>query len=99
MSGNYDDQPPACRDFCTQLKIWRDITMKSFIKSAMLLSGLALGGQAFAAHTCTATPSNTGGNFFQVDVSVTNTGTTALSSWTVTLNFPEQITPVAEWNV
>ncbi|HEX5055699.1 MAG TPA: hypothetical protein VFX02_04290, partial [Gammaproteobacteria bacterium] len=64
---------------------------KTLIKWGMLLSSLLLGNQAFAAYTCTATPSNTGGTFFQVDVSVTNSGTTALSSWTVTLNFPEQV--------
>ncbi|HEX5056452.1 MAG TPA: hypothetical protein VFX02_08130, partial [Gammaproteobacteria bacterium] len=62
--------------------------MKTCIRLAVLLSSLSLGSQAFAAYTCTATPSNTGGTFFQVDVSVTNSGTTALSSWTVTLNFP-----------
>ena len=77
--------------------------MKAFIKLGMLLSGLVLclllNGQAFAAHSCTATPSNTGGTFFQVDVSVTNTGTSALSGWTVTLNFPEQVTVTNQWNV
>jgi hypothetical protein len=66
----------------------RVYTMKILPRLGMLLSGLLLGGQVFAEHSCTATPSNTGGTFFQVDVSVTNTGTTALSGWTVTLNFP-----------
>src|SRR3982751_708952 len=74
------------------------ITMKLFIKLAILSAGLLLGAQAFAAYTCTATPSNTGGTFFQLDVSVTNSGTTALSSWAVTLNFPEQVTITTQWN-
>ena len=77
--------------------------MKFFPKYGLLLSCLALGlllnGQAFAAHSCTATPSNTAGTFFQVDVSVTNTGTAALSGWTVTLNFPEQVSVTNQWNV
>src|SRR5678816_3706814 len=72
--------------------------MKTLIKLGMLLPALLLGNQTFAAYTCTATPSNTGGTFFQVDVSVTNTGTTALSGWTVTLNFPEQVTITNQWN-
>src|SRR5688500_4638983 len=54
--------------------------------------------QAFGAYSCTATPSNTGGTFFQLDLSVTNTGTTALSGCTVTLNFPEQVTVTNAWN-
>src|SRR5688572_17204896 len=73
--------------------------MKTYIKFGMLLSSLLLCNQAFAAHSCTATPSNTGGTFFQVDVSITNTGTTALSSpTTVTLTFPEQVTITTQWN-
>ena len=72
--------------------------MKTFIKLGMLLSGFMLGNPAFAAYTCTATPSNTGGTFFQVDVSVTNGRTTALSAWTVTLTFPEQVTITTQWN-
>src|ERR1044071_6863482 len=74
------------------------IQMRAFIRSAILLSGLLSNGHAFAAYTCTATPSNTGGTFFQVDVSVTNSGTTALTGWTVTLNFPEQVTVTTQWN-
>src|SRR5687768_4948827 len=73
--------------------------MKTFIKLGILLSGLLLGNQAFAAYTCTATPSNTGGTSFQLDVSVTNSGTTALSSWTLTFAFPEQVTITNQWNV
>ena len=76
--------------------------MKTFMKLGALLSGLLLGlfsnGQAFAAHSCTATSSNTGTSF-QLDVSVTNTGTTALSNWTVTFDFPEQVTITNQWNV
>src|SRR5688500_11859410 len=72
--------------------------MKTFVKLGMLLSSLLLGNQAFAAHSCTATPSNTGGTAFQVDVSVTNTGTTALTGWTVTLTYPEQATGTTQWN-
>jgi hypothetical protein len=76
--------------------------MKMLIKLGMLsglLLGLLLNGQAFAAHSCTATPSNTGGTSFQVDVSVTNTGTTALSSWSVTLAWPEQVCWTSDWNI
>src|SRR5687767_1086754 len=72
--------------------------MKTYIKFGMLLSSLLLGNQAFAAYACTATPSNTAGTGFQVDVSVTNSGTTAISSWTVTLAFPEQVTVTNSWN-
>src|SRR5688572_31547622 len=72
--------------------------MKTFIKLGMLLSSLMLGNQAFAAHSCTATPSNTGGTFFQVDISITNTGTTALTGWTITLNFPETVTVTNAFN-
>src|SRR5688572_10466579 len=76
--------------------------MKRFIKYGMLLYGLVLGlllnGHAFAAHSCSIIQ-NSSGNQFQVDVSVTNTGTTALSNWTVTLNFPEQVTINNQWNV
>src|SRR6187549_2059740 len=73
--------------------------MKTFIKYGMLLSSLLLGNQAFAAHSCTFTASNTAGTSFQLDVSVTNTGTTALTSWTVTFTFPEQVTITNQWNV
>src|SRR5690349_1142458 len=73
--------------------------MKSFAKYGLLLSGLLLGSQAYAAHTCTATPSSTGSTSFQINVGVTNTGTTALSGWTVTLNFPETVTLTNQWNV
>jgi hypothetical protein len=34
-----------------------------------------------------------------VDISITNTGTTALTGWTVTLNFPETVTITNQWNV
>src|SRR5688572_5910775 len=77
--------------------------MKTLLKLGMLLSGLLLGrlsnGQAFAAHSCSAVASNTGGTAVQLDVSITNTGTTALTGWTVTFTFPEQVTITNQWNV
>src|SRR5688572_26031803 len=73
--------------------------MKTYIKFAMLLSSLLLGNQAFAAYSCTAAAPSSGGTNFQVDVSVTNTGTTALSSWTVTLAWPESVCWTSDWNV
>src|SRR5687768_11719934 len=72
--------------------------MRIFIKLGMLLSSLLLGSQAFAAHTCTATVTNNQATSYQVDVSVTNSGTTALSSWTVTLNFAESTNVTSSWN-
>jgi hypothetical protein len=43
-------------------------------------------------------PSGTGGTSFQVDVSVTNAGTTALSSWTVSVAWPESVCWTSDWN-
>src|SRR5690349_1785959 len=49
--------------------VLRGRSMKTYIiKLVMLLSGLMLGNQAFAAHSCTPVASNTGGTFFQVDL-------------------------------
>ena len=82
------------------LKIREGIKMKTFVRLGMLLlSSLLLGSQAFAAHTCTATVSSNQAASYQVDVTVTNSGTTAISGWTVTLNFPETVTVTNQWNV
>jgi hypothetical protein len=64
--------------------------MRTLLKSGMLLSGLVPGGQAFAAYSCTAVSSNTGGAFFQMDMTVTNSGTTQVNGWTITPSFPEK---------
>jgi hypothetical protein len=47
---------------------------------------------------CTVNPVAIGSNGYQLEVYVTNTGNTAIQSWTVTLNFREPARITSSWN-
>jgi hypothetical protein len=72
--------------------------MKTLIKCGILMASLLFGGQVFAATTCTVTPTNVWNNGYQLEVKVTNTGTTAIDNWAVTLHFSEPAQVTGNWN-
>src|SRR5262245_16759613 len=72
------------------------LAVSSLILSAMMLAPM---GQAFAAHSCIAPSHNNGSNKYQVDLTVTNTGSTTISGWTVTLGFAQPANVTNSWNL
>lgn len=72
--------------------------MKIMSRTAMLLAWFAA-GNAYSTVSCEIIYFNPWNSGYQIDVKVTNSGSSSISAWAVTLNFskPAQITN--SWNV